>query len=211
MWSDISNIYNILKNGLNALQSKKYTFCDIRVTKDTIRKELTRLEILDAYIKKVEELNNAVADVVKKQRGGASKNGTSRHIKKYTKKWKGCGGMFGLDYIQQIMNIVPNIISSINIPTEYGKYIGTAVTGVLLISLFIKGFKLKTIWRFISGLTTFCIIIYMTYTYYYGINAMTSYHSESFGVAVADVKTIIDSPEMLYNFNVGFKRIATIQ
>jgi len=200
MWSDISNIYNTLKNGLNALQSKKYTFCDIRVTKDTIRKELTRLEIFDAYIGKVEELNDNVAHVVK-QRGGASKNGTSRHIKKYTKKWKGCGGMIGLDQIQQIMNIVPNIISSINIPTEYGKYIGTAVTGVLLISLFIKGFKLKTIWRFISGLTTFCIIIYMTYTYYYGSNAMTSYHSQSFGVAVAGVKTIIDSPEMLSNFN----------
>jgi len=164
IWADVLSIYGNLKN---ALQTKGLLFCDLRITKDTpkkIRTELTRLNMFEDATNYVNEITGAT----KVMDGGGNNNSKKivRKINKYTKKWKGRGGMFGglAEQVTQVLINLPQLLAyTSNIPTEYIKYVSGGICVCLTTLIAKKKLSISTMFNVIRNILAIAAVCYGIY------------------------------------------------
>jgi hypothetical protein len=197
IWDDVLSIYGNLKNALQTEQTKKgLLFCDLRINKDkpdNIRAELTRLNMLEDATKYVKEITGATEDIT---RGGGNNNSKKivRKINKYTKKWKGRGGMFGLaEQVTQVLINLPQLLAyTSNIPTEYIKYVAGGIGVCLTTLIATKKLSIKTIFNIIRNIAAIAAIGYgIYYTCYSQTSALQTFRDASLEEASKHAKIVI--------------------
>jgi hypothetical protein len=180
IWADVLSIYGNLKN---ALQTKWLLFCNLRITKDTpkeIRAELKRLNMFEAAEKYVTEITGAT----KVMDGGGNNNSKKivRKINKYTKKWKGRGGTFGLaEQVTQVLINLPQLLAyTSNIPTEYIKYVSGGICVCLTTLIATRKLSISTMFNVIRNIAAIAAVCYgIYYASYNPTTALQTYGAES--------------------------------